>query len=234
MQNFLVSLILLLNVSFPINLFNVSSFSSYSSSRNLNWLRDIWFHWGRNSMDLGRLRGCIQSTVDPNADIRRQAELDLKYVYVLHCSILNEKAKQRITGWRATRIHQCPPRHPASWAGQCCSTIVWVQVNASTDTAAKAHQLWYTSRIECLEGGRPETRSITTSRYQTPTSSTSETEFSPSLPHLLPRFELSSYLYSRKYCNMTSPRNGLTSWTLRCGYWTPTMQVLYLLDSIAC
>lgn len=34
-------------------------------------------------MDLGRLRGCIQSTVDPNADLRRQAELDLNHVYIL-------------------------------------------------------------------------------------------------------------------------------------------------------
>ena len=31
-------------------------------------------------MDAGALRDRIQSTLDPNADIRRQAELDLKYV----------------------------------------------------------------------------------------------------------------------------------------------------------
>lgn len=31
-------------------------------------------------MDVGRLRIRIQYTLDPNADIRRQAELDLKYV----------------------------------------------------------------------------------------------------------------------------------------------------------
>ena len=33
-------------------------------------------------MDVNALRICIQSTVDPNADIRRQAELDLRYVCV--------------------------------------------------------------------------------------------------------------------------------------------------------
>lgn len=31
-------------------------------------------------MDVEGLRNRIQSTLDPNADIRRQAELDLKYV----------------------------------------------------------------------------------------------------------------------------------------------------------
>lgn len=31
-------------------------------------------------MDVGGLRSRIQSTYDPNADVRRQAELDLKYV----------------------------------------------------------------------------------------------------------------------------------------------------------
>ena len=31
-------------------------------------------------MDAALLRGRIQSTVDPNADVRRQAELDLKFV----------------------------------------------------------------------------------------------------------------------------------------------------------
>ena len=31
-------------------------------------------------MDVGVLRNRIQSTLDPNADIRRQAELDLRYV----------------------------------------------------------------------------------------------------------------------------------------------------------
>ena len=31
-------------------------------------------------MDVGVVRNRIQSTLDPNADIRRQAELDLKYV----------------------------------------------------------------------------------------------------------------------------------------------------------
>ena len=31
-------------------------------------------------MDVVLLRNRIQSTVDPNADLRRQAELDLRYV----------------------------------------------------------------------------------------------------------------------------------------------------------
>ena len=31
-------------------------------------------------MDITLLRNRIQSTVDPNADVRRQAELDLRYV----------------------------------------------------------------------------------------------------------------------------------------------------------
>ena len=31
-------------------------------------------------MDVGGLRSRIQSTLDPIADVRRQAELDLKYV----------------------------------------------------------------------------------------------------------------------------------------------------------
>ena len=31
-------------------------------------------------MEVTVLRNCIQSTLDPNADARRQAELDLKYV----------------------------------------------------------------------------------------------------------------------------------------------------------
>ncbi len=35
-------------------------------------------------MNVDLLRSRIQSTVDPNADLRRQAELDLKYVRRLH------------------------------------------------------------------------------------------------------------------------------------------------------
>lgn len=38
-------------------------------------------------MDVGVLRNRIQSTLDPNADIRRQAELDLRYVC---CKMTNE------------------------------------------------------------------------------------------------------------------------------------------------
>lgn len=34
-------------------------------------------------MDINALRDRIQRTLDPNADTRRQAELDLKYVRVL-------------------------------------------------------------------------------------------------------------------------------------------------------
>lgn len=34
-------------------------------------------------MDVTLLRNRIQSTVDPNADLRRQAELDLRYVSLL-------------------------------------------------------------------------------------------------------------------------------------------------------
>ena len=34
-------------------------------------------------MDVGVLRDRIQSTLDPNADVRRQAELDLKFVSCL-------------------------------------------------------------------------------------------------------------------------------------------------------
>lgn len=34
-------------------------------------------------MDVTLLRNRIQSTVDPNADVRRQAELDLRYVSIL-------------------------------------------------------------------------------------------------------------------------------------------------------
>jgi len=36
--------------------------------------------WIAGKMDVGGLRIRIQSTLDPNSDIRRQAELDLKYV----------------------------------------------------------------------------------------------------------------------------------------------------------
>lgn len=39
-------------------------------------------------MDVAALRDRIQSTLDPNADNRRQAELDLKYVCVgIECQI---------------------------------------------------------------------------------------------------------------------------------------------------
>jgi len=34
-------------------------------------------------MEVGGLRNRIQATLDPNADIRRQAELDLKYVSIV-------------------------------------------------------------------------------------------------------------------------------------------------------
>lgn len=39
-------------------------------------------------MDVGVLRNRIQATLDPNADIRRQAELDLRYV---SCQSTNEE-----------------------------------------------------------------------------------------------------------------------------------------------
>ena len=35
-------------------------------------------------MDVGVLRDRIRTTLDPNADARRQAELDLRYVSLAH------------------------------------------------------------------------------------------------------------------------------------------------------
>lgn len=43
-------------------------------------------------MDVAILRSRIESTVDPNADARRQAELDLRYVSV-HCQTAQAQAK---------------------------------------------------------------------------------------------------------------------------------------------
>jgi hypothetical protein len=43
---------------------------------------------GRSAMDVNALRDRIQSTLDANADNRRQAELDLKYVWLTKCCLL--------------------------------------------------------------------------------------------------------------------------------------------------
>ena len=45
-------------------------------------------------MDVTLLRNRIQSTVDPNADVRRQAELDLRYVSFLVLLLLLERANK--------------------------------------------------------------------------------------------------------------------------------------------
>ena len=44
-------------------------------------------------MDVTLLRNRIQSTVDPNADMRRQAELDLRYVSFLVLLLLERANK---------------------------------------------------------------------------------------------------------------------------------------------
>lgn len=85
-------------------------------------------------MDVTALRDRIQSTLDANADIRRQAELDLKYVcaYTFWLAGL-----MRLTSWgahgplyflgrAAARFYQCAARYLTGGAEQCSSAVWYV------------------------------------------------------------------------------------------------------------
>ena len=56
-------------------------------------------------MDVAGLRNCILSTLDPNANVRKQAELDLKYVRdESGLGTFLDLMERVITGRRATGI----------------------------------------------------------------------------------------------------------------------------------
>lgn len=71
-------------------------------------------------MDVTALRDRIQSTLDANADIRRQAELDLKYV----CARVNGGAERYTHTWfplgrDSARIYQWTFGYSAGRTKQC-------------------------------------------------------------------------------------------------------------------
>ena len=89
-------------------------------------------------MDVTALRDRIQSTLDPNADNRRQAELDLKYVRggamagtfrVTWWGKMRAHAYSR-GGWcvgrNAARIHQCTFGYLAGGADKRCAAVWYV------------------------------------------------------------------------------------------------------------
>ena len=68
-------------------------------------------------MDVTLLRNRIQSTVDPNADVRRQAELDLRYVSFL-LLLFPECAKKVSQGRRTAWFYQRSSQHTAGGTGE--------------------------------------------------------------------------------------------------------------------
>ena len=127
-------------------------------------------------MDVSLLRNRIQSTVDPNADARRQAELDLKYVRSL-VLLLSErtdiptsrqKSKPALptlfsTSYRRSRTtaYASPVGIPATFA---LTPLIHVQ-------------LLYTSKIESPEHGNRAKIPQHTNKYQKMRSLTCGTVF---------------------------------------------------------
>lgn len=79
---------------------------------------------------MNALRDRIQSTLDANADTRRQAELDLKYVCL--CLIVFMRIYLELIifpgiGRDATRIHRRFAGYSAGRTKQCCSTFWYGQ-----------------------------------------------------------------------------------------------------------
>lgn len=78
-------------------------------------------------MDVAALRDRIQSTLDVNADNRRQAELDLKYVCVgieaRSHSVWHHTYFIFSLGRDATRIYKCALGYFAGGTEQCRSTV---------------------------------------------------------------------------------------------------------------
>lgn len=76
-------------------------------------------------MDVTALRDRIQSTLDANADIRKQAELDLKYVG----DRMNSGAEYQAHTWflslgrDAARVYQWTVGYPPGRAEQCSSAL---------------------------------------------------------------------------------------------------------------
>jgi hypothetical protein len=67
-------------------------------------------------MDAGVLRDRIQATLDPNAAIRQQAELDLKHVRGWRALRRGILTNGRL-GRRAARLHRRPAEPPRAGAG---------------------------------------------------------------------------------------------------------------------
>lgn len=73
------------------------------------------------AMDVAGLRDRIQATLDANAAIRQQAELDLKNVRAA-CA-RTRCATDRRLGGRKARLHRRPAQPPGAGTGQRCPTI---------------------------------------------------------------------------------------------------------------
>lgn len=75
-------------------------------------------------MDVAVLRDRIQATLDPNAAIRQQAELDLKHVRALLSIVYaRDICIDGILGRRATGLHRWPAEHSGGRAGPCHTAV---------------------------------------------------------------------------------------------------------------
>ena len=162
-------------------------------------------------MDVAGLRICIQSTVDPNADTRRQAELNLKRVGALfhyphgyigpytHC-------RQRSSPALQTRFWTfCNPNRTMGSESPVSQTR---EEEAEKDLTKK--QLPFTSKTGSPEDGRPEMNYLHTHRSSSRTKQIFETDCYRYWRHLLLKPALNSYLCCKRSSNTISLPNGQT------------------------
>lgn len=83
------------------------SFSASASGCALSHPSQIARHISSPRMDVAVLRGRIVATLDPDTDVRRRAELDLKAVSIPHLNISGPRADHIRAGRGTPRIHRC-------------------------------------------------------------------------------------------------------------------------------
>lgn len=173
-------------------------------------------------MDVSILRDRIRTTLDTNADARRQAELDLKYVSAWPQQDTKRRGSILIYSFSRPKSSQASST-PSSTSYKQSKTMAFDYRVRSFEPTALVHvliptQLSCTSRTECPGPGQQGTSINSISRLPKMKRPTYATAYYLSSPPRLRRSVPSSFPSSKRFCKTTSRRNGRTSWTLRCGF----------------
>lgn len=160
-------------------------------------------------MDITLLRSRIQSTVDPNADARRQAELDLRYVssrVLLFSGCADIPiARQKSNQASPTLLSAyCRPSKTIAYASPVCLPAAFTQALLINI------QLLYTSKIESPEHGSRTKIPQRISQYQKMRSSTCGTVFFLYWPPRHPKSGYNSYQSCKRFYLTTFLPDGPT------------------------